>query len=282
MRRYFIKNKGILFVLPSLLGVMIFYIIPFISSMTYCFTSGLREKRFVGLMHFKVLFENQNYLLAMHNTILITGIALPILCVLSLVVALVMEGQLRRLKWLQGILLIPMALPAASLMLVWKDLFTQQGIVNALLHTKVDWLHSEFAPWVVIFMIVWKNLGYNVLLIISTLLTMPKEYMEAAHLDGAGFWQSSYSIKIPYLVPVLFFTIIISLSNCFKIFREVYLLQGEYPENNLYLLQHFMNNHFIKLNYDLLTSAAFTLYVVIFMFIFILTKWQQRYIKENM
>lgn len=275
------KWKGLLFVLPSLSGVLVFYMLPFLKSLVYCFTMGLNEKHFVGLANFKALFSNQNYQLALFNTTFITGIALPSLCFLSLMMALIIEKQLKKLKWLQGVLLIPMALPAASLMLLWQDLFAEKGILNALFNTQTHWLKSGYAPWIIIFMIIWKNLGYNVLLIIGSLLMMPKEYEEAAQLDGSSFMKIARFIKIPYLVPMLFFTVVISLSNCFKIFKEVYLLQGDYPQNNLYLLQHFMNNHFAKLNYDLLTTAAFTLYTVLFVVIFFLTRWQQRYIKEN-
>ncbi len=275
------KWKGLLFVLPSLSGVLVFYILPFLKSFVYCFTADLSDRRFVGLTHFKTLFNNANYRLAMGNTLFIIGIALPSLCFLSVLIALLIEKQLAKRKWLQGLLLIPMALPAASLMLVWQDLFAKEGILNAVLDTHLDWLQSDKAPWIIIGLIIWKNLGYNILLIIGTLLTMPKEYEEAAQLDGAGFFKIASFIKIPYLVPMLFFTIIISLSNCFKIFREVYLLQGDYPNRNLYLLQHFMNNHFAKLNYDLLTTAAFTLYTVIFIIIFFGARWQQWYIREN-
>ncbi|ADZ84348.1 carbohydrate ABC transporter permease [Cellulosilyticum lentocellum] len=275
------KWKGLLFVLPSLSGVLLFYILPFLKSFVYCFTAGLNDRRFVGLAHFKTLFSNANYRLAMGNTLLIIGVALPSLCLLSLIIALLIEKQLAKRKWLQGLLLIPMALPAASLMLVWQDLFAKEGILNAVLGTHLDWLQSDKAPWIIIGLIIWKNLGYNVLLMIGTLLTMPKEYEEAAGLDGAGFFKIASFIKIPYLIPMLFFTVVISLSNCFKIFREVYLLQGDYPNRKLYLLQHFMNNHFAKLNYDLLTTAAFALYTVIFTIIFFGARWQQRYIREN-
>jgi multiple sugar transport system permease protein len=81
---------------------------------------------------------------------------------------------------------------------------------------------------------------------------------------------------------MLLFTVIISLLNCFKIFREVYLLQGNYPSKNLYLLQHFMNNNFTKLNYEMLATAAFVLYIVIFMVIYCSVKWQQSYINNNL
>ncbi len=275
------KWKGLIFVLPSLVGVLIFYIIPFFKSLVYCFTTGLVKKHFVGLANFKTLFENKNYHLAMYNTVFITGIALPSLCLLSLAVTLVIGKQIQKLKWVQGILLIPMALPAASLMLVWQDLFAEKGLLNALVNGQVNWLESAYAPWIIIFLIVWKNLGYNVLLLMGSLLMMPKEYEEAAQLDGGNALKIAWYVKVPYLMPMFFFTCVISLSNCFKIFREVYLLQGDYPQTNLYLLQHFMNNHFTKLNYDLLATAAFMLYTFLFIIIFFLTRGQQHYIQEN-
>ncbi len=271
------KWMGILFILPSLIGMLVFYIIPFGMSLTYCFTTGIHQKKYVGFANFKALFENANYHLALKNTLWITGVSLPLLCTLAVIVALFIEKALARRKWIQGVLLIPMAIPAASLMLLWKDLLSQEGLVNALLGCRVDWLHSPYAPWIIIGMIIWKNLGYNILLLMSSLLMMPKAYEEAAQLDGASAIQVALKIKIPYLMPMLFFEVMISLSNCFKIFREVYLLQGAYPETNLYLLQHFMNNHFMKLNNELLSTAAFTLYSVIFIVILVAMKCQARY-----
>lgn len=277
----FNKWKGLLFVLPSLLGVSIFYILPAMQSVIYCFTSGIKERKFVGLAHFISLFNNQTYRLATSNTLFITGIALPLLCGLGIIIAILLEKNIHRYHFLQVALLIPMALPAAALMLWWHQLFDVNGIISHLLDYEVDWLRSSYAPFIVIGMIVWKNLGYNVLILTSALITMPKEYEEAASMDGAGFWKISFHIKVPHLVPSLFFTIILSLLNCFKIYREIYLLQGDYPDSHIFLLQHFMSNNFVNLNYDLLTTSAFILYIVIFSIIYILTKWQQAYIKGN-
>lgn len=275
------KWTGILFVMPSLIGVMIFYIIPFISSLGYCFTRGIVERKFVGLHNFMSLFQSKAYRLAIGNTLSITGVALPILCVLAVFIALLLERQLRKYKWIQGLLLIPMALPSASLMLLWQDLFMEQGIINEVLKSNVDWLNSEYAKAIIVLLIIWKNIGYSVLLIINSLLMMPKEYSEAASLDGAGFIRQSLWIKVPYIVPVLFFTVIISLVNCFKIFREVYLLQGDYPSTEIYLLQHFMNNNFNQLNYEILSSSAFILYLIIFIIVYLISRWQQKYISSN-
>lgn len=114
------KWKGLLFFLPSLMGVMVFYIIPFIASFTYCFTMGIVGRKFAGLVHFRELFQNDIFKLALYNTCKIIGIALPLLILLSLAFAFAIEEKLSKLKWVQSLLLIPMAIPAASLMLLWQ------------------------------------------------------------------------------------------------------------------------------------------------------------------
>lgn len=271
------KWKGLLFVLPSLVGVIIFYIIPFISSTFYCFTTGVVDRQFVGISNFIKLFYNEAYSLAVKNTVLIVGLAMPILCGLAILLALIIEKNLRRYRSLQGWLLIPMALPTASMVLVWRAIFDTNGILSALVGRQNDWLNSDGALFIVIGLIVWKNLGYDILLIISSLLTLPREYEEAASVEGASGVKIALKIKLPLLVPMLFFMGIISLLNCLKIFREVYLLEGDYPNKNIYMLQHFMNNNFKNLNYEMLTTAAFILYVIIFVIIYFITKWQQRY-----
>ena len=90
------KWEGLLFVLPSLLGVSIFYILPAMQSVMYCFTSGIEERKFVGLAHFISLFNNQTYRLATGNTLFITGIALPLLCVLGIIIAILLEKNIYR------------------------------------------------------------------------------------------------------------------------------------------------------------------------------------------
>lgn len=272
--------KGLLFVLPSLAGVILFYIYPFISSLKYCFTTGVANKEFVGFRNFISLFHNDAYRLAAKNTFFIIGSAVPILCALALALALLIEKHFRKYRFLQGWLLLPLAIPSASLLLVWKDLFNQGGILDTCLKTNYDYLNYRYTPFIIIGMIVWKNIGYDVLLILSSLLMLPKEYEEAARMEGANDFQVAGRIKLPQLVPMLFFTVIISLLNSFKISREVYLLKGEYPHKSIYLLQHYMSNNFFHLNYEMLTTAAFMLYMIIFIIVYVGTRWQQRYVED--
>ena len=276
------KWKGLLFILPSFIGVMLFYIYPFISSLKYCFTMGGIDRKFVGISNFISLFHNEAYQLAVKNTFLIIGLAVPILCMVALILALVIEKYFKKYSFLQGWLLLPLAIPAASLLLVWKDLFSQGGILDTCLKTNCDYLNCQYTPFIIIGMILWKNIGYDVLLILSSLLMLPKEYEEAARLEGANELQVACGIKLPQLVPMLFFTVTISLFNGFKISREVYLLGGEYPHKSIYLLQHYMSNNFFHLNYEKLTTAAFMLYIVIFTIIYVGTRWQQHYTENSL
>ncbi|MHC1749283.1 MAG: carbohydrate ABC transporter permease [Cellulosilyticaceae bacterium] len=269
------KWRGLLFVVPSLMGVSILYIIPFVETIGYCFTTGGIGGKFVGLSHFRTLFHNKAYKLAMKNTTLIIGITIPLLCLLAMVIALFIEENLKKYVFLQGCLLMPIAMPTVSLLLVWKDLFEKEGVLDFILTSQIDYLDSKYAPLIIMGLIIWKNIGYDVLLILSSLLILPKEYEEAAQLDGAGKIKIACLIKIPQLVPMLFFTVIISLFNGFKIFREIYLLKGQYPNESIYLLQHFMNNNFICLNYNRLATSAFMMYLVIFIVIYWTARWQK-------
>ena len=102
----------------------------------------------------------------------------------------------------------------------------------------------------------WKNLGYNMILFMSGLSAIPRDIIEVAELEGAGKFYTFMHIKLRYLSPTIFFVLILSLINSFKIFREVYLLTGDYPYDTLYMLQHFMNNTFKALDYQKLSAAA--------------------------
>ena len=105
-------------------------------------------------------------------------------------------------------------------------------------------------------MFLWKNLGYNMILFMSALSGIPHDIIEVADLEGASSWYKFIHIKLRYLSPTILFVLILSLINSFKIFREVYLLTGNYPYDKLYMLQHFMNNTFESLDYQKLSAAA--------------------------
>ena len=153
-------------------------------------------------------------------------------------------------------------------------LFHNHGTINQIIEslggTTVDWLSSKYGQLVIILMFLWKNLGYNMILFMSALSGIPHDIIEVADLEGASSWYKFIHIKLRYLSPTILFVLILSLINSFKIFREVYLLTGNYPYDKLYMLQHFMNNTFNSLDYQKLSAAAVLFALVMIVVIAIL------------
>ena len=153
-----------------------------------------------------------------------------------------------------------MMVPVASVILIWQVLFHYNGLVNefflSLGGDKIDWLKSDYAQIVIVILFVWKNLGYNMILFMAALANIPKGVIEVAQLESATKWQIFFHLKLRYLSSSILFVTILSLINSFKIFREVYLLTGDYPYESLYMLQHYMNNMFHSLDYQKLSAAA--------------------------
>ena len=164
--------------------------------------------------------------------------------------------------------------PIASIVLIWEVLFHNNGVVNewitALGGTAVDWFKSEYSQVTIVLLYLWKNIGYNMILFMSALAEIPQDVLEAAQLDGAGAVRTFFRIRLPYLSSTVLFVTILSVINSFKVFREVYLLTGDYPYNALYMLQHFMNNTFRSLDYQKLSCAAILMGAVMIVIIGVL------------
>ena len=164
--------------------------------------------------------------------------------------------------------LLPMAIPVASVAILWQVLFNGQGLVNHFLEMlslkSIDWLNTKATFWVLVISYIWRNLGYDIVLWLAGLSTIPESLYEAAKVDGAGAWKCFTRITCPNLLPSLFTIVVLSLLNGFKVFREAYLVAGDYPQENMYLLQHLFNNWFREMDFDKLAAAAVLMVLVIF------------------
>lgn len=150
--------------------------------------------------------------------------------------------------------------PIASVVLVWQVLFHNHGTINQIIEAfggqGIDWMKSQYGQIIIIMMFLWKNLGYNMILFMAALSSIPKDILEVARMESASALQTFFHIKIRYLSSTILFVTIMSLINSFKVFREIYLLTGDYPVDSIYMLQTFMNNTFQRLDYQKLSSAA--------------------------
>jgi len=272
------EYKGLLFLLPSFLGVGLFWIIPYGDVIRRSFFSAVSGE-FTGLKNYRTVFENQAFRLAAGNTLKFFFICIPLLVGLSLLIAVLLTRRKKSMHILKSMFLLPMAIPVASVVLLWKVLFHSQGILNHLLELLSvhgpDWMNTDASFFVLVVSYLWRNLGYDIVLWVAGLGAIPAALYEAARVDGAGEWKCFIKITVPNLLPSLFTIVVLSLLNGFKVFREAWLVAGDYPQERMYLLQHLFNNWYRDLSLDKMAAAAVVTGSVILVLILILQKaWE--------
>lgn len=276
--------QSLCFLSPSLLGVCVFFIVPFGVVVYYSLIDGVGSRNFVFLDNFVKLFHNSAFLLAAKNTLTFSAWAVPLAVALSMLLALMLEARIPLKSQFRTFFLSPMMVPVASVVLIWQVLFNYNGTINEFLllfgADKIDWLQSAHSQAVVIILFLWKNLGYFMILFMAGLANIPKELLEVADVEGAGEMYKFFAIKLRYLSPTVLFVTILSLINSFKVFREVYLLTGDYPYETLYMLQHFMNNTFKSLDYQKLSAAAVVMTLVMVVLIALLFRAEDWFGKD--
>lgn len=272
MRRGRLLPRGegvaaLLFLAPSALGLMVFYLVPFAAGVWESFTDRALGGSFVGLANYREVLLSDSFRKAAANTMIFAGIGVPLLLALSLILALLLNRRAFVRDWLQTAFVMPLVVPVASVVAIWQIVFDWNGTLNRWLHAlggeRIDWLQSGWSMGVIVLMYLWKNIGYDMILFLAALQSIPKDYYETAKIEGAGRLRRFSHITLVYLTPTTFFVVLISVINSFKVFRETYLLAGEYPYDRIYMLQHYMNNMFYSLEIQKLTAAASLMVVVI-------------------
>ncbi len=251
------KDKMYPCIVPGFIGVMIFIVLPLADVFISSFRRG-GQGSFGGLTNYSVVLDNQAFRLAAGNSLLFELVGVPLLIVVSLVVAIEvyeMKGNIVKFAFL-----IPLAIPSNSLAVVWKILFAENGIVNGLI-TKLGGTPISFFDGRTVFRLfvgtfVFKNIGYNMLIWLAGLSAIPTEIYEAARVDGAGRFTRILRITLPNMKRSFFIVAMLSVVNSLKIFREQYLMAGGYPDTAIYQLQHVFNNWFEKLELGKLTAGA--------------------------
>ena len=266
---------GALFLLPSLGGVLVFVLVPFVDVIRRSFANAITEE-WVGLKNYGDVLANPAFRLACWNTLRFSAVCLPALLGISLVIGVILQKKTKLGDGVKTAFLFPMAIPVASVVLVWRLLFEKQGLLNGLLNSwglsTVEWMDSPTAFWVLVGSYLWKNLGYDVVLWMAGLSSISNAIYEAARIDGAGEWTIFRRITLPCLLPTLFTVSVLSLLNSFKVFREAYLVAGDYPHRSMYLLQHLFNNWFRDLSFDRMAAGAVLTAMVILCLIGLLRK----------
>ena len=282
-----IENKkdsfyGFLFVLPALLGTLIFIIIPIFVSFTLSFTDWdlLNEITFVGLNNYRTIFTQEVFSKILINT-LVYAISTTFFAVLiPLFIAEILNTKLRGAEIFKTIYFIPFITPAVVIAIVWGWIFDPNiGLVNTLLHTHYTWLFStKLAMPVLIFVSVWKLIGYNVVLFLTGFSTIDKSVYEASKIDGATAYQTFFDITVPLLKPTIYFVTTVTAISSFQIFDLIYVMTQGGPNDSTNVIVYSIYKYAFEY-FDIGKSCA--LAYILFAIILVLALVQKKFTKTK-
>ena len=276
----FRTKKVWFFLMPGLSLLLLFYVIPFIGGIRYSLQDGSYANLFVGLENYQKLWSNPTFLLGLRNTMELSLICAPLLWILSFLFASGLARVYPRGVFARSSVLLPYLAPSSAIILIWQLVFDFGGPLNRIIlamgGSQVQWLSSSAMRLPIIIMFLWRNLGLCTIIFLSAIRAVPVSLYESAELDGIRPLRRNISITLPMILPSAYLVFILSWINTFRIFREVYFLSGSYPDQAVYTLQHYMNNVYAKLNYQMVTSAAYSFAAIVLVIFGVLFFLQQR------
>jgi len=264
---------GILFALPWIIGLIIFYAIPLFSSIYFSFTtySILQPGEFIGLQNYKDLFHDPLFWKSVYNTIYFTVFFVPLSIIFGVALAMMLNMKVKGMAVYRTIFFLPTLVPHVALAVLWMWLLNPGfGLVNGLLNTigieGPAWLGSEtWSKPSLILMSLW-GIGQAVVIYLAGLGDIPDDYYDAADVDGANWFQKTFHITLPLLTPVIFFNLVMGIIGAFQQFTLPYTLtQGQgTPANSLtfYVMYLYDNGFkFFKMGYA--SAMAWILFIII-------------------
>ena len=254
-------KKWLLLALPGLLGFAVIYIIPFFETIYYSFLSDIFSKVFVWFTNYKKVIGNEYFRLATRNTavFLVTGCFAVIL--LAVIISYCLMIFFRNSSLIKGIMLVPFLIPSAAVVSAWTYVF-DPVYFSYHIPDKGPGVFLAQIPILAIF--VWKNCGLMVIIINTAMQRVPDSVIEASKLDGAGTFKRLTKMILPIIRPNLMFALVLTMTESLKIYKDCYLYyKTDYPPEGAYFLQNYMNNHFARLDYELLTTATVIFVIVV-------------------
>lgn len=280
------------FVAPALLALGLFFFLPVAAALILSFTdfdiyavANLDNLRFVGLDNYIHLLQTPLFWKALGNTAWFVLLGVPLSIMMSLAAALLLDSKLARLKgFFRTVYFAPVVTTLVAVAVIWRYLLhTKYGLVNWALGGigigPIDWLGNPHwsMPAIVLFA-VWKNFGYNMIIILAGLQTIPEELHEAARIDGASAFQRLRHVTLPGLAPVLLVVSILTMAGYFQLFAEPYVMtQGGPVESTVSILYFMYEQGFRWWNLGFASAIAFVLFVIMFALTLVQLKVSERW-----
>jgi multiple sugar transport system permease protein len=270
---------GYLFIMPIVLGFLIWVAGPMVIAIWLSFTSWdmLRDPEFVGLQNYVQMFKDDLFWKSLRATFYFTGVSVPLSLIISFAVAMLMNVQVRGITFFRMLYYIPSIVPSVANAVLWVWVFNSEfGLLNAGLSSmglpKILWLQdARWAMPALILMSLWA-VGGSMVIYLAGLQGIPQHLYEAAEIDGAGYWSRFFNVTIPMMSPVIFFNLVMGLIGALQTFTQGYLMTRGGPQNStlfygLYIYQSAFRD--FKMGYAAALSwVLFTIVLLLSIFVF--------------
>ncbi|NMA67610.1 MAG: sugar ABC transporter permease, partial [Clostridiaceae bacterium] len=269
------QNIAYLFILPWIIGFLLFQFYPFVASMVYSFTdySIIRPTKFVGFDNYIRMFtKDRLFWNSFEATLKYVFIAVPGKISFALFIALILNMKLKLINFYRTVYYLPSILGGSvAVAILWRYLFSRRGTVNSFLALlglgPIDWIGSpDYALGTIGLLTIWQ-FGSSMVLFLAALKNVPDELYEAALIDGAGKIKRFFKITIPLISPIIFFNLVMQMINAFKEFNAPFLITQGGPLNSTYLYGVMLyDNAFSYLKMGYASAQSWILFIVIMIF----------------
>ena len=220
---------GWIFILPTMIGLIVLNIYPMIDTVRQSFykTGDFGKGNiFVGLSNYEKVLGDKEVWQALWNTVKYAIVEVPLSIVIALLLAVMLNKKIKGRDVFRTIFFLPMVVAPAAIAMVWKWLYNSNfGLINNAFHIKVNWISDpKIAIYSIAVIGIWSVIGYNMVLFLAGLQEVPRDYYEAASLDGAGGWQQLINITIPLISPTIFFVLVTRVIAAMQVFDLIYML----------------------------------------------------------
>ncbi|MDU0201782.1 MULTISPECIES: carbohydrate ABC transporter permease [Paenibacillus] len=285
------RLTGYTFLLPNILGFLIFICLPVCASFLMSFTewNGFGEIEFAGLSNYTRLWSDETFRISLLNSLLMTAVSVPVTLILAILAAVALNKGLRGVKIFRTAIFLPHITATIAVAVVWQLLYNPtMGPINGFLRSlgmdnPPTWLAStHWALLSVIIVSIWHSIGYYMVLYLAGLQGIPKDLYEAAEIDGAGKVSQFRNITLPMLSPVIFFTIIMGIINSFKVFDLVFVLTKGGPGRSTHMLVYdIYYTAFQRFEYGYASAMAYVLFAIILVITLIQFRGQKRWVNYS-
>ncbi len=264
---------GYAFIAPNFLGIAVFLLLPIVISLVLSFTNWdmVGDPEFVGLDNYQRMVDDPQLWVSLRNTAVLAVMSIPLGIAASLGLALALNRKLRGINIFRAAFFLPVIASMVAVAMVWRWVYNSEyGLLNQFLQSiglpAQDWLTNPdlVLPSIVLVM-VWKSMGYNMVLFLAGLRAIPRHLYEAAELDGANAWQRFRNVTLPLLAPTMFFVTVMSIIGSFQVFDVVYIMTGGGPgdASRVYYYWLWQNAfEFFRMGYA--SAMAWLLFVILF------------------